>query len=213
MLALIRRKKLTIGKLTLLFPLPFILLLRLAKSKIYWYLVFVLPFFSILAYLPLTRFQNHLLVHKLPYILIVILPLIFIKNTFFYQHKIKINEAYQIVQCLKKLPNEKTAYLVKKSERDNYQFLMKNNLYTETSFLYGGQPSLVFYANKKIDFFYQENEFLKKYSSYPIIVFKEDDQSNLGINIDAFNYLCSTKNQLENERWHVFIKSTIIKTD
>ncbi len=214
LLTLIRKKKLTTDKIALLFPLPFFFLLLLVKSKIYWYLVFVLPFFTLIAFYPITVFfKNRPFTRKISFTLIFLLFILFVKNTFFYHHKIEISEGYQIAQCLKKLPYENTAFLVDEKERTTYQFIKENNLYTETSFLYGGQPSLVFYANKKINFFYQKNQFLKKYSSYPIIVFKEEDRVNLGINIDAFEYFCSTENQLENERWYVFVKPSINNKD
>lgn len=211
LITIIRRKKFIADNLSLLFPFPFFFLLLLSKSKIYWYLIFPLPFFAILASYPFVFFKNQQLNKKISLVLVLILLSLFIKNTFFYYHQTEINETYQIAQCLKKLPNEKTAFLVVKEERKNYQFLKENNLDTETSFLYGGRPSLVFYTNKKIDFFYHENEFLKKYSFYPIIVLKEDDRINLGVNIDAFKHFCSTKNQLENERWFVFIQPSNLK--
>lgn len=191
---------------SLILPLPFFLLLLISKSKIYWYLVFILPFLVLIATYPIAWIKNSLWKNFFGLILMALLGFSFVKNTYLYHHQPEGYKNAEIVSCLEKIPDKKLAYLVDQNERDRYQFLTQNNLATETSFIYGGSPAFVYYSKKNPVFYYDPQGFKKEYKNYPIILVQKEDELNFSLNFDQFEDVCSSKNPLENENWHVYVK-------
>ncbi len=173
----------------LLSPLPFFALLIIGKSKIYWYLLFILPIMAIsIPYvLSLVNSKTRLLI-SVP--LIAFLLFQFTKQTYLLIPKYEIDVKLKLAQCSKKLPYKNLAFLIEKKEREIRKVVESSNLQTETTFIYGGSPSFVFYSDKKIKFFYDPQEFVKNYSKYNILVFQKQDELNLGFDLSAYNEAC-----------------------
>jgi 4-amino-4-deoxy-L-arabinose transferase-like glycosyltransferase len=191
---------------SLLLPLPFFLLLLISKSKIYWYLVFILPFLGLIAAYPIALIKKSFWKIFFGLILMTLLGFTFVKNTYLYQHQPEGYKNAEIIPCLEKIPYKKLAYLVDQNERDRYQFLTQNKLTTETSFVYGGSPAFVYYSQKNPAFYYDPQQFKKEYKNYSVVLVQKEDELNFNFNFDQFEDVCSTKNPLENENWHVYVK-------
>lgn len=189
-----------------LFPLPIMFFFFFIKSKIYWYLVFILPFLALIISYPLDLIKKNFLKNSIILVLFINGLTIFIKNTYFYHHQPEITEKFTLTQCISKLPFNNFAYLVHIDERNIYQFLKKNDLDTATSFIYGGSPAFVYYSNKNPKFFYQEDQFKNEYQNFPIIVIQKNDLLNLNLNLDSYQLACHTNNPLDHEQWNVFLK-------
>ncbi|GIW62795.1 MAG: hypothetical protein KatS3mg090_0621 [Patescibacteria group bacterium] len=193
-------------ELLVVFYLPFLLLLTISKSKIYWYITFILPLLSITAVSILLKIKKKI-IYWLIFITVFLFSLTsFLQQTIFYNHKVSTNERYVLAECVKEESAEKLAYLMKESERLNYRFLKENDLDTATTFIYGGSPSFVYYSNKKPDFYYEEKKFVKNYRNYPIVIIQKVDYLNLGIDTNDYELKCETNNQLDHKKWLVFVK-------
>ncbi len=189
-----------------LFFVPFLALLIISKSKIYWYIVFILPFLSIIAVYLLAQIKNKL-IYKLSSVFVFILAIsLFIKQTYLYQHRLQTNERSFLAKCVKQEPEKKIAYLMKTSDRANYRFLRENDLDTETTFIYGGSPSFVYYSDKNPTFFYDEQEFIEKFKNYPIVIIQKLDYINLGIDANDYDLKCESQDKLDHKKWLVFTK-------
>lgn len=187
-------------------PLPLLVILLLSKSKIYWYLAFILPFISITALYPLSLLKNKKLKKLVLFFLFAVLAFFFVKNTYLYKHKIESDEKVNLAMCIKNHKEKKLAFLINQEGRKNYRFLKKNNLDTETTFIYGNSPSFVYYSDKKVDFFYDVEKFKREYQKYRLVVVQKEDILNLGLNFDNFNLRCKTTNELDHLRWLVYQK-------
>lgn len=192
--------------LLLAFPLPFLGLLIISKSKIYWYVVFILPFLSLIGTYAVFSFKNQKL-KRIAFLLIFsFASLSFLNNTFLYHHQPEISERIFLANCVKDLPQKDLAYLVHISERKNHDFLIKNNLHTKTIFIYGGSPSFVYYSNKKPKFFYNVEEFKKNYKNFDIVIIQRNDEIENGIDLSGYEEKCITQNKLAHEQWRVMVK-------
>jgi len=187
-------------------PLPIIVVFLLSKSKIYWYLAFILPFISTTALYPLSLLKNKKLKKLLLFFLFIILAFFFVKNTYLYKHQVEPNEKVDLALCIRNTKEKKLAFLVDQDGRKNYCFLTKNNLNTETTFIYGTSPSFVYYSDKKVDFFYDEEKFKREYQKYRLVAVQKEDILNLSLNFQDFNLRCKTKNELDHLRWLVYQK-------
>ena len=100
---------------------------------------------------------------------------------------------------------EKVAFLVDEQERQNRNVVEAARLETETSFLYGGSPSFVFYSGKYVRFFYDVTEFLSSHQTYPIFVISDQDKHDIGLESDKsipekYTKIC------KDGRWNAYMK-------
>ena len=173
----------------LLSPLAFFALLVLGKSKIYWYLLFILPLFLLSFSYAFARLPRD-------YRFLVLLPILlfslwqFTKHTFFFRPNYEINEKIKLARCIKKSNYQSLAVLLEKPEREIRKVVEDSNLYTETTFIYGGSPSFVFYSGKKVKFFYDPKKFVLEYSIFPILLFQKQDELDLNFDLSAYNEIC-----------------------
>lgn len=166
--------------LILISPLPYFLMLCLSKTKISWYMITLLPLFTVaISYLYL----------KLPYafirssiygIAIFMFLINFLPRTYFlqvYSDEDPLN--VQRASCISQLDGYTLGVLVDENERDIQEFILQNNFQTSSSFQYGGSPSFVYYSEKPIKFFYDVEEFINSYHEYEIITLSSGDYSDI----------------------------------
>lgn len=181
-------------------PIPFFALLVFAKSKIGWYLTYLVPFFALtLSYLvlELTKFKRVLLSL---YLLITLYSLsFFMRSTYLLKVKNEPSMKVQLAKCIHKVPYNKVVFLVDNDERKIKNVLEAAHLQTATSFMYGGSPSFVFYVDKHVDYFYDVEKFYENLGKYRIAaVSKEDFKKN---KFRDYNNVCSFG------KWMGFIKN------
>lgn len=191
----------------LIVPYPFFLLLVIAKSKIPWYLMPLLPFI----FLPLSIFAvtfKDKWIRRLSIGFIVIYFLIrFTFQTYLVKPDNTIRNRVNVGKCIAKYQiknTEKVAFLVDRQERLNRNVLEAAQLETETSFMYGGSPSFVFYSNKYVQFFYDTDDFISSYKNYPIFVMADADRYETKIEQDK--EFANYKRICKEERWNAYTR-------
>lgn len=189
-------------------PIPFFALLMMSQSKIAWYLITLLPLMMMtLSYVYMTaRFAFVRIA-----ILIATLGLFaisFIPQTYgFKVTDYEPDQRIQIGQCIADLPGDDLAFLVSAQERQNRNVLEAAQLQTATSFVYGGSPSFVFYAQKDVEFFYNIEGFSEAYQEYPIIAFSTGDKEDPEFDPTFAGIQQSYSMACETNDWNVFIRS------
>ena len=175
----------------LLSPLAFFALLTIGKSKIYWYLLFILPLFLLsFPYLFAKLPKNYRFFAVLPILLFSFFQ--FTKQTYLFKPNIKIGNKIKLAKCINKTRAQSLAFLVNEDERKIRNVLEAAQLQTETSFIYGGSPSFVFYANKKkLTYFYKIENFLRKFREYEIIALSQKDIPLIKGTLSDYNRICS----------------------
>lgn len=185
--------------LILFFPLPFLLLLTIMRTKITWYVVIFLPFLTLL--LPYLYLKIKSPILKLGFVIMVLVYFFqnFIPQTFLLKNSYSPPEKLSLAKCLSKIDVNKIGFLVDEQERKNRNFLEAAHYDTTSSFYYGGSPSFVFYAQKNIDYYYNIDDFIKNNHQYKVIVLSEDDfkkNINLSLIVRREKISCRTNNWL-----------------
>ncbi len=160
------------------------------QTRIAWYALPLYPFISvIIAYL-----INEILISfklnkfKFAIYIIVVLQIIFSINSKvrFFDEKQNISLRDDVFVKASQLKNNEINYLVWESERIAEAILPKN-MRTSTTFMFGGNPCAVFYSNKKVNYFYNFDNFSKKIknSSGYYVIYKDDFKNfeNLSISV------------------------------
>lgn len=161
----------------ILSPLPFFALLMIMKSKIPWYLATVLPLFYIssgfIIFMMDRRIQQKLIFAFVGvFALITIVP-----STVFLSVPERPPEKINIAHCIAaNMQDKKRLYMmVDLQERQVRNLLESSQLTTETSFLYGGSPSFVFYLKKPVYFSYDPSETLRALPDEPLVMISRGD--------------------------------------
>lgn len=185
--------------LIILIPVFYLGFLTLGKSKIFWYLTFILPFLPLSLY---PFFQKPIGIFRKIILAIVIVSSLFnfIRETYLFKPSIVSEEKLTLAACLKNQKPQELAFLVDEQERKNREIVEKSNLFTTTSFLYAGSPSFIFYSGKKVKPFYNPQIFKNQYQQFPLITISIKDKESFNINIDAFEEICQTEN------WRAYLK-------
>ena len=161
----------------ILSPVPFFALLMVMKSKIPWYLVTVLPLFYLTSgfvlFLMDRRIQQKLILTFVGlFALVAMLP-----DTIFLKTPQTPRETITIANCIaaNSATNSRLYRMVDLSERQVRNTLEANQLTTETSFLYGGSPSFVFYLRRPVYFSYDPSETLRALATEPLVMLSRED--------------------------------------
>ncbi|MDH7476732.1 MAG: hypothetical protein QHH09_04740 [Microgenomates group bacterium] len=146
--------------------LPWFLFLNITKTKIYWYLYPLIPQFSFYF-----GFSTDFLGTKIKNIwwrrTFLILVFLIIgywgigKNNFLTSTYSAKDKYYQLAYFAKNNCS-KIYFLPEESHRRSIKELEKMGLTITTTKWWGGHPALVYYTDNKIEFFYDQNLFLKK---------------------------------------------------
>jgi hypothetical protein len=148
--------------------LPFFVFLNIGKSKLYWYMTFLLPFFCLIFSYLYLKIPNRII--RVVLILVLIYPFIttFYNRTYAFKTTYVPTERLDAAACISKQQGNTVAVLVGEEERKIKNFLEAAQYQTNSSFLYGGSPSFVYYSNKKIQYYYDVDIFMKEYTKYPL---------------------------------------------
>lgn len=168
-------KKEKFSYLVFLVPLPFLALLTLMKTKITWYVIIFLPFLALLTTYLYVKIKP-LAIRLVILIGIIIYFLVgFIPQTFFLKSNYFPPDKLKLAQCLSQAKGGTVGFLVDEEERKVKNFLEAAHYDTTSSFLYGGSPSFVYYVQKKIDYYYNIDDFIKNNGNYKIIALSKED--------------------------------------
>lgn len=189
--------------LVLLWPLPFFTLLVFGQSKIFWYMTPVFPLFSLSYGYLYFRLRNIFFRFLLVFFIFTFFLIRFIPHSYLEKKKnYTLPEKLVLAKCLSNLPVKKIGFLVNEDERKIRNVLEAAHLETETSFIYGGSPSFVFYSRKGVDYFYNIDRFLRQYRKYKLIVVSRKDLNLLIKRKRDGRYFktCQTKNWVSFRR-------------
>lgn len=187
----------------LLAPLPFFVFLTVIKTKLYWYLMMIIPLIALVVpYLAMkinkAWAQLGLFLIVLGYFLYQFLP-----QTFWLQTNVIIADKITVARCLSQKRGKSLAFLPEPQERKNQNFLEASHYQTITSFLYGGSPAFVFYVQKRVDFYYKPDQFIINSARYPEVVISAQDlksNSKLATVIDSRKISCRSGDWLSYEK-------------
>lgn len=191
----ILQDKNTIFYFILLSPILLLFIYTVAKTKLDWYLIYLIPLLSISVAFLLEKLNNSA---KLISLIIIFAYSLFgfVNQTFLLTPKISVNEKIIMAECLNKSAIVDLAVLTDNEQRKIKNVLEAAKLQTESSFFYAGSPSFIYYLNKPVTNFYNINEFLKNYSKYNAVAISNTDFQSLKNELDLNNYskICQTKN-------------------
>ncbi len=180
-------------------PAPFFIFLTFMKTKIYWYVIMFFPFMC------LSTLYIFLFLKKRIYKLIFFTGVVvyflfsFSSQTFFSKTLSDSTERIELAKCIAKTPYEKVTFLVDDDERKIRNVLEAAHYDTTSSFFYGGSPSFVYYIQRKVDYFYFVEDFIKKYKQYSLLIIsKKDIENNLILPVLYLNkkIICNNNNWL-----------------
>ncbi len=190
--------------LILLSPLPFFLFLTVGRSKLFWYLTMILPFFALICSYLYARISNKFIRWALAAFIVVFFIYKFVPSTYLLTQKYSPPDRLILAQCLSKQPGTKLSFLVNEDERKIQNFLEAAHYETNSSFLYGGSPSFVYYVKKHVDYFYNIDAFSQNLDKYNLVVLsKKDFNSNVNLKqnfLKLYKPICSTND------WQAFVK-------
>ena len=181
----------------LLSPLAYLAFLTFSKTKIPWYIMPTLPLLSLSVLYLFYAIQNKWFRILFSVFIIGFFGYTFTSHTFLFKPDTSIKDKDKVAMCLQKLPQTSVAMLVDEDERKIKNVFDAAHLGISSSFIYGGSPAFVYYSRKKVDFYYDVKEFMKKAPSYKVVIVKKSDQSSL----DGLNKSPSCK----SGEWESFI--------
>ncbi|MFA6005469.1 MAG: hypothetical protein WC775_03195 [Patescibacteria group bacterium] len=155
---------------------PWFIFLNLTKTKISWYLYPVVPQFFFFAAYPLFVFAKKRILFGAFFLILSasIIYVAFVKSAFFttyysgYDPHILISkDAHNKCSSL--------AVLVSPSTRNTYNTLKKLGLTITTTDWWGDHPSMVFYFQGRLEFFYYTGEFLQAFSKFECASIYDND--------------------------------------
>lgn len=159
--------------------LPFCVFLSLVQSKITWYFATVAPLLTIsLPYLYMKVKDSRIRYVGLA-LLVVYSLWYFVPATYAYKPTgDNRTDLVRVAECLAYQKGDSVSILVNAQERQNRNVLEAAQQQTETSFIYGGSPSFVYYTRKQVQYFYKPEEFRKDMVSAPLLVVSKVDREN-----------------------------------
>ena len=171
-----------ISLLPYIFFVPWYLFLNLTKTKIFWYFFSSIPQLAALSIYPIAVFRKKkiiyycLLIAMLGYLIFTINKSNILNTTFSKEEPYYYLSLYSRDHCadLNILPNSTT--------RESFATLDKMGLLITTTKWWGSHPSIMYYFGKKVNLFYDKNEFAQSLninSSQPCYVVEKDDTNIL----------------------------------
>ena len=177
------------------FLLPWFIFLNLTKTKIFWYLYPAIPLFAFLSIIWIKQVKNKLL--KIFFCFLLLL-------TLFYQ-SIQQNilatvyskpEPYYYLSLYAKDKCQSLDLLINKTSRESFSTLDKLGLLITTTKWWGDHPSMVYYFEKKINFYYYTKSFHKSFKNSGCFVIDKEDM----------NYLYKSNNVKQFGDYYLIIK-------
>lgn len=167
--------------LLLLSPLPFFALLTFAKSKLWWYMILLIPFFALTVSYGLMRVKQKTVRMILVGSICLFFLYRFLPETYLLKKVEDTPEKLRVAQCVAKLDVENVVIMVNEQERKNRNVVEAAQLQTWSSFSYGGSPSFVYYSDKPVVHAYRVDELfsrlLEKEKYSDVIVISKDDMA------------------------------------
>lgn len=158
------------------FFLP-LLFFTLAKTKISWYLMPIYPFLSLFLAISLTQFIKNkpFFVKKFLIIILIIGSLLSAKKHLIHERK-NISPRNEIALRIRDIKDGSLNYLVPQYERTAKILLEQSpHLKIRSTFIYGGNPCMVYYSEKKVFYFYSINEFMKALKPNQLFLVENND--------------------------------------
>lgn len=152
--------------LILVSALPFYILLLFVQSKVAWYLASAIPLMSIVISYVFIRISHKILRMGLLFVILGMFIYRFVPATFTFTSESNPSDLIKAAECLKKYDIKNLGQLVNHDERSRRNFLEAGHLYTATSFIYGGSPSLAYYLNRDYTVEYNFEDFASEYEKY-----------------------------------------------
>ncbi len=158
--------------------LPWFIFLNLTKTKIFWYFYPAIPQFAFLAVASIKQINKKSLKIFFGLLLLV---------TLFYQ-SIKQNvlatvyskpEPYYYLSLYAKNHCQSLDLLINKTSRESFATLDKLGLLITTTKWWGDHPSMVYYFGKKINFYYDTENFDKSFQNNGCFVIDKGDMDYL----------------------------------
>jgi hypothetical protein len=155
---------------------PWFVFLNLTKTKISWYLYPVIPQFIFLAFYPLVLFKKRT-IQVLLFILVITFILYngVIKNQFFKTFYSNNDAHIQLSMSAKNLCNN-LAVLVSPNARTTYKTLKDMGLTITTTNWWGEHPSMVYYFQKPVKFFYSKTNLGSEISQYQCVALSSEEK-------------------------------------
>ncbi len=167
--------------LILLSPVPFFALLTFAKSKLWWYLILLIPFFSLTVSYFLMKVRHDMVRLMLLVGITVFFLYRFIPETFLLETIVDTPEKLRVARCAAEIKGDRVLIMVNEQERKNRNVVEAAQLQTFSSFMYGGSPSFVYYSQKPVVHYYRVDELLgrllDKDNNSDVLVISKDDLS------------------------------------
>jgi len=167
-----------VSLLPYLFFVPWYLFLNLTKTKIFWYFFSSIPQLAALALYPLTLFRKKkviyyfLLLATFGYLIFTISKSNILKTNFSKEESYYYLSLYAGKHC------SELDILLNPTTRNSFATLENMGLLITTTKWWGSHPSIMYYFGKKVNLFYDKNEFinnLNKTSDQPCFVTEKDD--------------------------------------
>lgn len=164
--------------------LPWFVFLNLTKTKIFWYFYPAIPQFAYLATISIKQIKKKPLSIFFGLLLLIIL---------FYQSFIKQNvlatvyskpEPYYYLSLYAKNNCQSLDLLINKTSRESFATLDKLGLLITTTKWWGDHPSMVYYFGKKINFYYDTENFNKSFQNKGCFVIDKGDMDYLNKSVD-----------------------------
>lgn len=190
--------------LILFSPIPFFLFLNVGKSKLFWYLTMLLPLFALSYSYLYMKIKNRFLKWFFVIFMLIFFIYKFTISTYLLIQNSTPPDRILLAKCLSKKPETTIAFLVNEDERKIRNFLEAAHFDTNSSFLYGGSPSFVYYIEKRVDYYYNVDDFLSHQKKYDLIALSNSDYKTNEQLRKTFTgirkEICSTND------WKAFIK-------
>jgi len=179
-------------------PFPFFTFLTVMKTKIYWYVIMFFPFMCISLVYLYVSLKNKLFQFVFFTVIVIYFLVSFISQTYLAKITYIQPDKLKLAKCIAPKPYNKLAFLVDFDERKIKNFLEAAHYDTAISFYWGGSPSFVFYVQKKVDYYYNIDEFIDNFQRYHLIVLSEED---LNSNIKLSSIIQRKKIKCQFGKW------------
>jgi hypothetical protein len=175
-------KKNEIFVLILLLVIIPLISITTVRTRIAWYALPIYPFITIAIAICLEKIIEFLRWEYKKYLYILIVVVLSVLSLLMINQKMRIFDSNRVIAPrdeifikTQSLDTKEINYLVWESER-TAEAILPMEFRTNTTFLYGGNPCAVFYSNKKINYFYSIDKFVKKMSTTKgySVLFKDD---------------------------------------
>ena len=190
--------------LILLSALPFFVFLTFTKAKLHWYLSSLIPLFALTTPYLFFKLSKWKLLRNLFFMgTLFYCVSLFTQETYLLKLNYTIPNKTQIGLCLakKQKNNLPVLYYVSEEERKLQNVLEAAHLDIGSSYIYGGAPAFVYYANHPVVFYYKLAPFSQalKRQKHPIVVIHRLDYKEQANLFTDFREFC------DNEDWIALI--------